>query len=151
MQRKRPDGVVIHWIVYVPKTNELPFLIHWNELDQILPNIIKQAKLGIEGIGNITIAVKDIEKTINLYTLILDMKPKKTNITDIPNTKAVKFQLSKNQTITLISPKNSKTPLYNFIKENHSSPYSITLISTKYKKRIKLPEDKLNNTNLYIE
>jgi len=129
MQRERPDGKIIHWIVYVPKTTALPFLIHWNELDETPLSVSSQPKIGVSGIANITVAVDNLKMYEKLYTKILGVNSKKIKIDD--ENQYLKFNLSKDESITLVSPINEKSKLYSYIKTHGQRPYSLSLSSDK--------------------
>ena len=130
MKRITPAKKVMHWIVYVPETTALPFLIHWINNDDIPKSIAEQKKLGIKGIKNVTVAVKNFKMRIEQYSILLGVKPEIVSSNKLPDTNIALFKLN-NESITLISPKNPKSPAFSFLKEKKPSPYSITLECTK--------------------
>jgi hypothetical protein len=134
MKRIKPDGKVIKWQVYVPHTDELPFLIYWETKEKFYSSEVAQKKLGLLGIEGITIAVKDLETSINKYQVLLNMNAVPVKCTII-NTKEVCFALKYN-TINLIYAENDKSPVYQYCKEHGYGPYSL-ILKTDLKKDIK--------------
>ncbi|MGE6258358.1 VOC family protein [Heyndrickxia sporothermodurans] len=83
LSRKRPDGSLLHWrLLYVGKSGEelsLPFIIQWDENDDerrkdlIERGVIKSHSAQIQ-FSHISIAVRELEKTVEKWTDWLDLK-----------------------------------------------------------------------------
>ena len=73
MRRVRPDGSVLSWKLAVPGTTPWrrpwPFLIQWDtpDAERLADEHIVQQPNSVTGISSLTVALTDLEATVNLY------------------------------------------------------------------------------------
>jgi len=148
MHRITPGGVTVKWVVYVPDSDALPFLIKWENYQTPPVNVAEQKKLKLSGIKNITIAVNDFKKSVDSYKILLGVEPKYLNIENMSYCKAAVFNLG-NETITVVSPDNINSMLNGFLKNHGEGPFSLT-IGTTDKNFKQLSPVKLDNSNIEL-
>lgn len=124
--RVQPDGQRVSWLLSVPLTPDLPFLI-----GDVTPSRERDHHAnGVEGVAGITVGVADIDASVARYKALLGMEPSEGSAMPLPETRTVDFTLD-SATITLAMPTDKSSPLRGHLARRGEGIYTLRLRTPK--------------------
>lgn len=124
--RVQPDGQRVSWLLSVPLTPDLPFLIG----DVTPSRECDHHANGVEGVAGITVGVADIDASVARYKALLGMEPSEGSAMPLPETRTVDFTLD-SATITLAMPTDKSSPLRGHLARRGEGIYTLRLRTPK--------------------
>jgi len=126
--RLRPDGQRLEWQLGRPHTPDLPFLC-----GDVTPRELRVPggetaahPNGVTGISAITVAVNDLEKSVERYSALLGNGPALRQTQADPVAHVAAFHLA-DATIALIQPGDGPGPMRDYLEERGEGPYTLAL------------------------
>jgi catechol 2,3-dioxygenase-like lactoylglutathione lyase family enzyme len=81
MRREKPDGHMLSWRLLVPEDipwrRRWPFFIQWDDSDEERLSVekIRTHSNGAKSVSSISVAVRNLEQAVELYSVLLDTEP----------------------------------------------------------------------------
>jgi catechol 2,3-dioxygenase-like lactoylglutathione lyase family enzyme len=126
--RLRPDGQRLEWQLGIPSTTDLPFLcgdITPRELRVPAGDATVHSN-GVLGVSTLTVAVRDINASVERYRALLGSEPALRHTQDDPQAHIAAFHLG-DSTIALIQPGDGPGPMRDYLEERGEGPYTLAL------------------------
>jgi catechol 2,3-dioxygenase-like lactoylglutathione lyase family enzyme len=135
MRRERPDGRTLTWRLLVPVDvpwrRRWPFFIQWNDPDEerLFAEGVGAHPNGARAVTRVAVAVRDLEKTVWLYSTLFSAAPGRRDESAEFAAKRVSFDI-RGFTIDLLAP-SGDGPIRRALERDGEGPFEVTLEVTK--------------------
>jgi catechol 2,3-dioxygenase-like lactoylglutathione lyase family enzyme len=135
MRRERPDGRTLTWRLLVPVDvpwrRRWPFFIQWNDPDEerLFAEGVGAHPNGARAVTRVAVAVRDLEKTVWLYSTLFSAAPGRRDESAELAAKRVSFDI-RGFTIDLLAP-SGDGPIRRALERDGEGPFEVTVEVTK--------------------